>query len=382
MDKMKRKSIPAALLPYLIPCFLVCAAGVWIITLLSDYMLSWYIAKKETLMESMLEERTYIVDMPAELPFYRVISCLKYILAPAWAVLCLWAAVRIYYRREIKAPIEVLAGAAEKILNDDLDFKVESPCGNELGRLCSSFETMRNNLYDSNYVLWKSLEERKRLNSSFSHDLRTPITVLKGYTELIRQYDGRLGEEKLRDIMEKMSGQIDRLERYTDKMSSIHKLEDIIPEEGSISFGELCSRLRETGALLCGDTEYVFSAAGDEAQVVYTDAELVMQVFENLVSNALRYTADRMACRAELSEGELAINVSDNGRGFSEEALRKAWHPFYRDGSGNEKEHFGLGLYICSLLCRKCGGRLAVANGENGGGSVTAFFSAKKSESR
>ena len=110
---------------------------------------------------------------------------------------------------------------SDRILSDDLDFKVESSCTNELGQLCVSFEEMRKNLYESNYELWKSLEERKRLNSAFAHDLRTPITVLKGYADLVKQFSGRLSPEKQAEILQKMSSQISRLEHYTEKMNCI-----------------------------------------------------------------------------------------------------------------------------------------------------------------
>ena len=207
-----------------------------------------------------------------------------------WSVLCLWVTVKIFYHKEIKEPVDVLTQAAEKILSDDLDFKVKCHSNNELGMLCRSFEEMKKGLYDSNYELWKSLEERKRLNSAFSHDLRTPVTVLKGYTELAEKFGERLSPEKQADIIRKMSVQVGRLERYTEKMSGLHKLEDIIPEQECCSLGSICGQLRETCSLLCGETGFSFSADGPADMTVYTDTGLVMQVFENLLGNALRYT--------------------------------------------------------------------------------------------
>ena len=179
-----------------------------------------------------------------------------------------------------------------------------------------------------------------------------------------------------------MSVQIERLERYTEKMTGLHKLEDIIPEQESCSFGRLCGQLRETGKLLCGDISFVFNMIGAEDKEIYTDIGLVMQVYENILGNALRYTESSVDCTVSVNEKMLNITVEDNGSGFSEEALRKAWQPFYRDENEDEKEHFGLGLYICRLLCRKCGGDITVSNGENGGGRVNADFSVKKPESR
>ena len=363
---------------YLIPCFVVCVIGIVIIEAVSYYLQAWYTM---TYLENYPEANLTFNSIRdhADMRLYYAAYYARVFLIPIWSVCCLWFTVKIFYRREIKAPVDVLSKASERILDDDLDFKVECDSQNELGRLCGSFENMRKNLYDSNYKLWKSLEERKRLNSAFSHDLRTPITVLKGYMELIEQFDGKLSPDKLSDILGKMSGQVTRLENYTEKMNSIHKLEDIIPDVKGITFGDICAQLEENGSLICG-SGYSFNAEGDSYDMLYTDIELVLQVFMNLASNAMRYRKSRIDCTALNGVEEFTVTVSDDGCGFSEEALRKAWQPFYRADDENDKEHFGLGLYICWLLCRKAGGSLTVENNENGGGKVTANFSKNISE--
>ncbi len=65
--------------------------------------------------------------------------------------------------------------------------------------LCMAFDEMRQTLYENNREMWRSLEERKRLNSAFSHDLRTPLTVLRGYTDFLEKYipSGKVSEQKL-----------------------------------------------------------------------------------------------------------------------------------------------------------------------------------------
>ena len=382
MDKIK--SLRSTFIKYLLPCLVLSIIGGALIESLSIYLQNWYRAKYEVVysyseMVSLISESG---KAPDNIWIYYIFFYARIVLVPLWAAACLWFTASAFYRREIKKPVDTLTKASEKILGDDLDFKVESDSENELGKLCGSFEEMRKNLYDSNYKLWKSLEERKRLNSAFSHDLRTPITVLKGYMELIEQFDGKLSPEKQADILSKMSGQIERLGNYTEKMSSLHKLEDIIPDVNGITFGKICDQLEENGRLLCGGDIFYFAAEGDSDTMVYTDMELVMQVFLNLVSNALRYTESRVECTATVSEEEMEIIISDDGKGFSDEAIRKAWQPFYRAGNDNDKEHFGLGLYICKLLCRKNGGDIVIENNENGGGKVTAKFSVKKSENQ
>lgn len=385
MDKIKKVGIKSSFIKYLAICFVVCVIGNWFIYALFDYLQRWYVNRHVNVFLpeyfSMDEYRLWN-SLPDDMWIYDLLHYGRYIAVSLWSVLCIWFTVKIFYAAEVKKPIDTLLSASERILSDDLDFEVRTECKNEIGRLCESFENMRKNLYSSNYELWKSLEERKRLNSAFSHDLRTPITVLKGYTELVKKFDGRISPEKQADILSKVSVQVERLEHYTEKMSAAHKLEDIIPEEEAISYKELCSSFDEVGKLICGNEVFSMSAYENEDILIYNDRELIMQVFENIVSNAERYKVKKVCCIVEAVDEKLRIAISDDGKGFTEEALRKAWQPFYRGENEDEIEHFGLGLYICRLLCRKCGGDLYITNGEKGGGKVTAEFSVKKSESR
>jgi signal transduction histidine kinase len=113
--------------------------------------------------------------------------------------------------------------------------------------------------------------------------------------------------------------------------------------------------------------------APDEDRTILADSALILRVCENLASNAVRFAVQEVSAEIRLTDDRLFLTVADDGAGFSEEALQKADRPFYR-GDKDSNQHFGLGLYICRLLCMKCGGGLTLANGENGGGKVTASF--------
>ena len=84
----------------------------------------------------------------------------------------------------IAAPLSELAGAADRIAEQDLDFAIGTVRGRELGRLSETLEHMRASLLEAQRELWRTAESRRRLNAAFAHDLRTPITVLKGTVEM------------------------------------------------------------------------------------------------------------------------------------------------------------------------------------------------------
>ena len=151
MAKMNKKTLSAALIKYLVPCFAVCFIGNIIIGVTFSYLFNWYMDYKYYQYEGIIE-----INNIEHLFAYRLLRYGNLVIIPMWSVLCLWVTVKVYCRREITSPLKTLMKASDKILNDDLDFKVECDTDNELGSLCGSFENMRQNLYNSNYSLWKA----------------------------------------------------------------------------------------------------------------------------------------------------------------------------------------------------------------------------------
>lgn len=134
---------------------------------------------------------------------------------------------RRFYRRHIGGPLSVLEAAADRIARQDLDFQIGAVRGRELGRLGTAMEGMRSSLLATQRELWRTAEDRRRLNAAFAHDLRTPVTVLKGTLEMARMKANRAGSgEDVRKTLDTLSGQADRLESYAQLMSRVTKLED------------------------------------------------------------------------------------------------------------------------------------------------------------
>ena len=395
MDKIEKKhSLKWGMIRYLPYCLIAAIIGTYIIGFGTNDLQDWYVNRHSDIhlytsigyAISMLQENQVEVEnisaARADISYsnlryfvvFWIISYAQVILIPAWVIFCIAMAGLIFYNRELKTPIDILLDASRQIADNQLDFKVEYAKQNELGMLCTAFDDMRSALYDNNLEMWRSLEERKRLNSAFSHDLRTPLTVLRGYTDFLEKYipDGKITEKKLLSVISMMNGQISRLEHYAQKMNAVQKLEDIVPNTRDISEEELFAALSETGKMICGDN---FRMNGTPAhKTIAVDTELVMQVYENLISNAVRYAEKSVVVNCSISEDILTISVLDDGRGFTEEALKNAAQPFFRDEKEPDKTHFGLGLYICRILCEKCGGTLAVENHENGGMVIAKFF--------
>ena len=138
---------------------------------------------------------------------------------------------------------------------------MESPYEDEMGRLCTAFETMRKTLLENNRELWRQAEERKRLNAAFSHNLRNPITVLKGSIKLAKNsIQGQVQTGQIQDHLIRIEDYIRRIECYIETMSSVQKLEEFPVERTKMEWESLLLQLRLSLIHILADTAIAASA--------------------------------------------------------------------------------------------------------------------------
>ena len=349
---------------------------------------------------------------------------------------------RRFYRRHIGGPLSVLEAAADRIARQDLDFQIGAVRGRELGRLGAAMEGMRSSLLATQRELWRTAEDRRRLNAAFAHDLRTPVTVLKGTLEMARIKADRAGSgEDVRKTLDTLSGQADRLESYAQLMSRVTKLEDrevmrsacapsdvvrVLERQAAgyvATSGNGCKLLFSLGdnmrAAGAGDGGAAAPDAGGAAgagvehaagpclehaavpdaehaavpcpELLSIDMQLVEEVLGNLLGNACDHARSKVSVSVDLLQPEqgslaagarddvcLELVVTDDGRGFTAEALHHGCDPFYSEAKS--AEHFGLGLNIARTLARLHGGAVELGNLEGGGACVTATFAVDTNE--
>lgn len=282
-------------------------------------------------------------------------------------------AATIYYQKKLKIPIAQLQNGVEKIQEDNLDFHVEYNEDDELGELCCSMEKMRSELWQKQKALWESLEQRKLLNASVAHDIRTPITVLKGYLDYLEKMipQDKLTEDMLLDTVSSMQGAINRLEQYVDCVRDVEKIENIEIEKRPENVKRLLDEMRSNVQQLETNKEILISSNIMTMDEVRLDKSVLFRIFENLLQNALRYAKKQVRINISQKKDFLILTVEDDGNGFAGKDLEKAATVFY--SSDKEGQHFGIGLSICRILCEKHGGLLSISNNKNKRGAcVTA----------
>ena len=310
-----------------------------------------------------------------------LIQSLQYVLPVIYFTAAVIVSGAVIYRCKLREPIRMLQSGAQRIMEQDLDFTISSDSGDELGQLCAAFQKMRGQLQKNNRELWRQAEERRRLNAAFSHDLRNPVTVLKGSVRLMEKSlaPDNLPPENIRKNLAQMSRYTERIADYIEVMSSAQRLEDTPCIPKAISFGKIRAGFQEGAGLLLQDcrVRLVIAFHGSDSAPLWLDEAIFSAVSENLLTNAGRYAEKEICTALSLRRDRLILKVEDDGEGFSEELLRKGMQPFVR-GDKSDPGHFGMGLYICRLLCEKHGGSLHLTNGASGA-VVTAELKISKS---
>ncbi|MCI8589926.1 MAG: HAMP domain-containing histidine kinase [Clostridiales bacterium] len=303
---------------------------------------------------------------------YEIFGVLSVGVYPICFLICLVITSFLFYKQQMQKPFVILDKAAARIAERDLDFHIAYQKENELGRLCTSFEKMRQALQENNKEMWRQIEERKRLNAAFSHDLRTPLTVLKGQSELLAQYADKMTAEKVIHTADLMHRHITRLEAYVETMGDLQRLEDIEIRRVSMPFAELCTQLKEVGMTICGDKQLICELPVEQTKRVCVDFAVVLRVYENLLANAVRFSESKIITQVKVQDEFLYLSVCDDGKGFAEKDLKNLLKPFYKTSEKDDDKHFGMGLHICKILCEKHGGSIQLCN--QTGACVTAIF--------
>ena len=284
-----------------------------------------------------------------------------------------------FYRKRLAPAIAVLDDATRHISEQDLDFTVECPVHNELGRLCGSFEKMRHALYDNNLKLWRSMEERRTMQASVAHDLRNPLAILEGTVEHIRALAaaGELTGERLETALETVSVTAKRMERYADYMRDLSAIEDTEITMTEAALPDFLREAAEGVRVLAEPKGLTVSVSYDVPEgVIELDREIFYRVLENVFSNAVRYAKSRIELAFALCGETLLARITDDGPGFSAEMLKKKSSLYYsEDASG---EHMGLGLATSKILCELHGGGLKTMNAPEGGAVVEITVAIKK----
>lgn len=295
----------------------------------------------------------------------------------------------IWIYRSVIIPINTLHAATNAMKEGNLDYSIEGDPEDEIGQLCVDFEEMRIRLKELIDVRLRYEQEMKELISNISHDLRTPITAIKGYAEGIMDgvADTREKQEKyIKTIYTKandLSSLVDELSFYSKidcntmpYIFSCINLGDYFED----CLGEITLDLEVKNI----GVEYTNTA--DKDTKVNVDAEQLKRVISNIIGNSVKYMGKKqghIAVRIEDGKEynrveDVVISIEDNGAGIPKKDIPFVFERFYRaDASRNStKGGTGLGLAIAKKIIEDHMGTIWAESEEDKG--TTIYFTLKK----
>ena len=318
-----------------------------------------------------------------QLAAIQVLMVIGLIFVFAGAMLVFWL-----YRSVIR-PVGRLKMAAENIKEGNLNFSIQAEKNDEIGELCTAFEEMRVKLKEQIEISMQYEKDNKELISNISHDLKTPITAIKGYIEGIM--DG------VADTPEKQEKYLKTI--YTKATDMEHLIEELFLfsklDSNSIAYSfqkvnlndyfndciEEISMDLERRNIGLGFFNYV-----DKNCVIIADPEQLKRVIINIVENSAKYIENpRGLINIRLHDEPefIQVEIEDNGKGIAPDELPYIFERCYRtDSSRNSsKGGSGLGLSIAKKIVEEHGGRIW-ATSKVGIGTSVCFVLRKYEENR
>lgn len=267
--------------------------------------------------------------------------------------------------------------ATEEIASQNLDFKIGQSNIMEFENVLLFFSKMRDNLKKSLEQQWIAEQTRKEQIAALAHDLKTPLTVIRGNIDLLEETP--LNKEQ-QEFIKYASLSSEQMEAYIKTLIELSR--DSMGHEPLIQpipFSFFWKNLCEQILALCSIQHINLQTSSDTPPEYFQgDKILIERSVMNIVNNALEFSPEQSVLRvnAECDGKFLKICIMDSGTGFSQKALKHAKELFFMDDqSRSSKLHFGMGLYIANHIVEQYHGNVQIQNSvETKGGEVILTF--------
>jgi len=279
-------------------------------------------------------------------------------------------ALGVWIARTATRPLRELTAATRAVARGVLGAQVTSRSRDEVGQLVEAFNRMSHELAEAN-------ELRRRMTADIAHDLRTPLTVLSGYLEALR--DGDLPPS--RERFEMMYVEARHLGRLVEDLRTLSLADagELPLHRERIRSADLLERVADAFARRADEVGVTLTVdAGPSAPDIQGDADRLAQVLGNLIGNALRYTSrgGRIVLVADRRGDSAVLEVRDTGRGIPADVLPRIFERFYRGDLSRQRSdgESGLGLAIARSVVEAHGGTIGVESREGEGTTFTVVL--------
>ncbi len=278
----------------------------------------------------------------------------------------------IHSSKILKREIHKISSANENINKMDLDYQRDSSRYKEIDGVLNSIDILAKNLKNSLNKQWNMQMKQKEMIESITHDIRTPITLIKGNLELLKEEHPQLSFERFSDI----SNGILRLEKYIEKLKHFSYVTE--GKKDSVS-NEVISYWTEVISSICRANARNLSIIKNECSDMSLDKEAIAVALQNIVNNSIENSKQGSVIHIEFSDTskDFSIIIRDEGSGFDEGLLPKLTDKFISGKVKDKNYKHGLGLSIVKKIVDANNGKLYLKNRSesNTGAEVKMVFS-------
>ena len=286
------------------------------------------------------------------------------------------AAVVVWFvSRRLTHPLTVLTAASARIAAGDYALRTRMHTGDELEILSQGFDQMASAVQDKVEALELSVQQRDDFVGAFTHELKTPMTGIIGYADLLRSMQP--DPEEQREAAGAIFHEAQRLEALSGKLLQLMGLGEHAPQLVPVQLDSVFAEARRAVAPALNGCILTMQSNG---LTVQGDADLLCDLVINLVTNAAKASTpgSAIAVCAEQADGSIRLTVQDHGQGIPADKLARVVEPFYMvDKSRSRRQGgSGLGLALCSRIAQAHGGTLAMESELGKGTTVTVTLPA------
>ncbi|GBL39921.1 sensor protein IrlS [Nitrospirota bacterium] len=269
-------------------------------------------------------------------------------------------------------PVDAITLAAQRIAEGDLTQRLTAPASaDEIGRLTNTFNDMIDRLETS-------FRQIRQFSSDVSHEMRTPLTVMRGETELALRRPRE--NEDYKAVMESNLEEIDRMTRIVDELLFLSRADmgEVKMEHLTVPLDWLIEDVQRQASLLGQEQNIQVALISNVPAVVSGDELRLRELFLNLVDNAIKYSrfGGTVEMALTIEQGQARLSVTDHGIGIAEEDWPQIFDRFYRtdNARAHTKKGTGLGLAICSWIAESHHGRIEVQSQVGEGSTFTVWL--------
>jgi K+-sensing histidine kinase KdpD len=277
------------------------------------------------------------------------------------------------FSRKLKKNLIPINLATEKIEARDLDFEVMPTDITEFNASLQAIDKLKAALADSLHSQWQEEELRKSQLSALAHDIKTPLTIIKGNAELLLE---EVSIQENKELLTYILAGSNTIEKYLELLMGLVINEPQLLNRKRLQLNDFVEDMMMGILPLCKRKKIRLNLKNDaKSDDLYLDGDLIKRAIINIIDNAVRYSFQDSQIDIIISDSEnyFIFEISDRGKGFSAESLKRAAQEFFSEDASRKNQHYGLGLSFVKKVVEMHDGILKIENRSDGQGAKISF---------